>query len=220
MRNNKNSLLLLLLAAAILVVVAVNQAKLQKQLVEKNSQISSLEGKVANFERLSSSHGLLLSALETIELLKAKDMQGLSARVHPDKGLRFTPYPCVDLQADQVFTAQEVAGLPQDTTVYQWGVFDGSGEPIKLDFNGYYQRFIYDHDFAQPQLIGNNQIVGTGNTVDNVAAAYPEGEFIEFHFAGFDSQYAGLDWSSLKLVFEQKNDVWYLVGIIHGEWTI
>jgi UDP-N-acetyl-2-amino-2-deoxyglucuronate dehydrogenase len=30
----------------------------------------------------------------------------------------------------------------------------------------------------------------------------------------------GMDWRSLRLVFEKKNDIWYLVGIIHDQWTI
>jgi (p)ppGpp synthase/HD superfamily hydrolase len=29
-----------------------------------------------------------------------------------------------------------------------------------------------------------------------------------------------MDWRSLRLVFEKKNDIWYLVGIIHDQWTI
>jgi hypothetical protein len=38
--------------------------------------------------------------------------------------------------------------------------------------------------------------------------------------SGFDPEYEGMDWRSLRLVFEKKNDIWYLVGIIHDQWTI
>lgn len=56
--------------------------------------------------------------------------------------------------------------------------------------------------------------------IDNMSTAYPNGSFVEYHFTGFDSQYAGIDWASLTLVFEENGGDWYLVGIVHGQWTI
>jgi len=29
-----------------------------------------------------------------------------------------------------------------------------------------------------------------------------------------------MDWGRLRLVFEGKDNIWYLVGIINDEWTI
>ena len=43
---------------------------------------------------------------------------------------------------------------------------------------------------------------------------------VEYHFPGFDPQYGGLDWASLRLVFQEFEGRWVLVGIIHDEWTI
>jgi hypothetical protein len=134
--------------------------------------------------------------------------------------VRFTPYDYVDSQADLVFTATQVAGLAQDNTVYLWGSFDGSGNPINQIYSDYHQSFVYDEDFLNPHMIGINTKIGMGNSLNNVDTAYPNGEFIEFHFTGFDPQYGGMDWRSLKLVFEDVSGSWYLVGIIHGQWTI
>ena len=101
-----------------------------------------------------------------------------------------------------------------------WGHYDGSGEPIELNFNDYYERFIYDADFANPQVIGNDVAVSYGNAIDNTKEIYPNSHFIELHFKGLDPKYEGMDWRSLKLVFEQEDGKWYLVAIVHGEWTI
>ena len=62
--------------------------------------------------------------------------------------------------------------------------------------------------------------MGSGNIEDNVTAAYSNGQFIEFHFSQFDPQYGGAYWESLRLIFEEYNSAWYLVGVIHGQWTI
>jgi hypothetical protein len=43
---------------------------------------------------------------------------------------------------------------------------------------------------------------------------------IEYYFSGFDPQYGGMDWRSLRLVFIKDSNNWYLAAIVHGEWTI
>ncbi len=181
--------------------------------------IEELENEVASWRELAKSQGPLFSALQAIELIQNKDWEGLAAMVHPEAGVRFTAYPYIELEKDLVFTAEQVAGFGTDSTKHNWGHYDGSGDPIQLTFGEYYERFIYDADFANAPLIGRDRIIGTGNAIDNVQEAYPNGRFVEFYFPGTE-MHDGIDWRSLKLVFEQQGDTWYLVGVIHGEWTI
>lgn len=217
MAKKQRWLLICLLVGAVLLIGCSDQTA---QLKAKDDQIVALQAQVAQWQRLSATHGVLVVALDAIQLIKDRDWATLSELVHPDKGVRFTAYPHIDPAQDLVFTAEQVAALANDQAVHHWGEYDGSGEPIDLTFGAYYDKFVYDHDFAQPHRIGNNRIIGTGNSLDNVQSAYPDGKFIEFYFEGFDPQYEGIDWSSLKLVFEQQAGVWYLVGIVHGQWTI
>jgi len=196
--------------------------KLQHEVEEIKEKLAGapVEPGTPTPQQLGPSSNVIATSLEVIELLKDKEMNDLSQYIHPTQGLRLTPYFYIDTQNDQVFTAQDVATLDQNTNVFTWGDYDGSGEPIDLNFNDYYDEFIYNQDFMNPHLIGNNTSIGSGNTLDNIAQAYPNGHFIEFHFTGFDTQYAGIDWNSLRLVFEEENGLWYLVGIVHGQWTI
>ncbi len=165
-------------------------------------------------------------AAEAILALRDHDLQQLAGLVHPIKGVTFSPYTYVrPLQgaageADLVFSRDQLQGLWADPTVHHWGTFDGSGEPIDLSFRQYYERFVYDVDFAQPDVVGFGQTVGQGNTINNIATVYPNGVTVEYHFESFDPQYGGMDWRSLRLVLEQADGVWYVVGIVHDEWTI
>jgi hypothetical protein len=165
-------------------------------------------------------------AAQAIMALKDRDLDELADLVHPVKGVRFSPYTYVRAEPgapegeDLVFGAAQIPGLLADPTVYHWGAYDGSGEPIDLTFAAYYERFVYDVDFARPDVVGLDETVGQGNTINNIAEIYPEGVMVEYHFEGFDPQYAGLDWRSLRLVFEAQGGTWYLVGIVHDEWTI
>ena len=188
----------------------------------ENEKIAELEQRIKDLEsnNSQSANNLITAAMNVMELIKDKDMNALSKYVHPTAGVRFTPYFHVNTQTDQVFTASQVAALMQDNQVLTWGAYDGSGEPIDLKFSDYYDKFIYDKDFINPEIIGNNVAVGSGNIEDNVTSSYPNGQFIEFHFSQFDPQYEGIDWESLRLVFEEYNNTWYLVGVIHGQWTI
>lgn len=202
----------------------VGEGNLQVKLKEKDEKITELENKILELEKkeqgINLQDNLVIRAIEVINLISDKDMNTLSEYIHPTKGVRFTPYPYVNVEEDKVFTSEELSAVFDDDQVYTWGAYDGSGAPIELNFEKYYNEFIYDEDFANPQLIGNNIIIGEGNTIDNVVEAYPDSRFIELYFSGFDSQYGGMDWRSLKLVFEEEDGEWYLVGIIHGEWTI
>lgn len=162
--------------------------------------------------------GIAASAVPIIMAIKNQDMSALETWVHPVKGLRFSPYTFV-LDEYLVFSAADIPDLLSDTTIYHWGTFEGLGEPIELTFGDYYDEFIYDADFFQPQVVGLDEAVGMGSMINNIAQFYPGAVTIEYHFEGFDPQYEGYDWLSLRLVLEEHEGSWYLVGIVHDEWT-
>ena len=157
---------------------------------------------------------------QILHKLKDKDMSALAELVHPEKGVRFTPYSYVDVNKDVKIASSEFAGLMNETTKRLWGAFDGSGEPIDMIFSEYYKKFVYDVNFLEAPQIIFNQAVQRGNSLVNMKEAYPDALFIEYHFPGFEAQYQGMDWRSLRLAFEEKDGKWYLVGIIHDQWTI
>lgn len=159
-------------------------------------------------------------AEEVLTAIKNKDMDVLSKMVHPVKGVRFSPYAYVRESEDIVLTAGKLKDIRADNTEYLWGSYDGSGEPIKLTFTDYYDKFIYDKDFINAKEIGYNKTLGKGNTEDNSKKVYKSSIIVEYHFPGFNPEYTGMDWESLRLVFEKVEDTWYVVGVIHDQWTI
>lgn len=200
--------------------------ELQNEIINKDSMIATLqaekkvlEEEVSN-EKDTNSDDILVRALQGVKILKDKDMESLAALIHQEKGVRFSPYAYVNQQEDIVLSKDEIINALDSDKMYIWGSYDGIGDPIELTFDEYYDSFIYDEDYANPHIIGNNVVVGTGTTLNNIGEAYPKGQFVEFHFTGFNPQFTGMDWRSLRLVFEEVEGVWYLVGIVHDEWTI
>jgi len=161
---------------------------------------------------------ILDRATMVVTALKDKDLAALSGYVDPQKGLRFSPYAAVK-DTDQVFTLDKVAGLFSDSTVYTWGGYYATGEPIQLTFADYYAKFVYDVDFTNAPQVALNHRLGVSTTLDNAAEFYSGAMIVEYYFPGFDPTFEGMDWRSLRLVFTHSGATWYLAGIIHDQWT-
>jgi len=163
-------------------------------------------------------------AAVVLAALKARDMRSLAALAHPTRGVRFSAYAYIDTSTDVVLMPAELARAMSDPKARVWGTHDGKGDPIKETFAGYYAAFVWTHDFTVAPDVAIDREIGAGNTLSNVATAYPKGHFVELHFPGFDKKYDGMDWESLRLVFEEvPSDGGFelmLVGIVHAEWTI
>jgi hypothetical protein len=151
-------------------------------------------------------------------LIRNRDFKALSKYTHPQKGVRFSPYSFVT-ERDLIFNASQIANFGSDKTKYMWGIFDGSGFNIEFTPAEYFDRFVYDKDFVKVGTVSYNKIQRKGNTQENQFEVYPNSTIVEYYFHGSEA-HTGLDWASLRMVFEKYNGKWYLVGIIHNQWTI
>ena len=70
-----------------------------------------------------------------VEALRDRDMARLAALAHPSRGVRFSPYAFVS-QADVVLMPAQLETARSDPTVYLWGAYDGTGDPISLTLRG------------------------------------------------------------------------------------
>lgn len=163
---------------------------------------------------------LLTTALFTLSALKSHDYDSLASLADPMKGITFTPYSTVNPETDRTLTASQLKGAAKDETVYTWGSVDGRGSLIELTIPQYLDEYVFNMDYTQAPKIGIDEVLMSGNALENVAEAYPNGRFVDFSFPSADSDRMGLDWYSLKLVFEPGPISWNLVGVIHGQWTI
>jgi hypothetical protein len=194
--------------------------KQKNDLLKQKNDIAVLNEKLDKMQQASNNDYILVRSNEIVTAIKNKNMGKLATYVDPDKGLRLSPYAYVDTEKHIQFTQEQIKNLNENTSVYTWGSYDGSGEPIKLTFEKYYNDFVYDKDYINAVTVANNYRAGNGNSLSNISQAYPGARFVEYHFPGVDSRYAGMDWKSIRLIFQMKSNIWYLVGIVHDQWTI
>ena len=183
-------------------------------------QAKRLQDSVRSVHRKDS---ILLKLTQNILVtLKNKNYPAFANYIHPVSGIRFSPYGYVDTLKHLRFSREKFIAMVRNDNqdMIIWGEFDGTGDPIKMTLNNYMQRFVYEVDFVKPEKRTVNDFVAAGNSLNNLSSVYKDCDFTESYFSGFKKEYAGMDWKSLRLVFKERNGKFFLVGIVHDEWTI
>lgn len=153
-----------------------------------------------------------------IDAIQSKNMDLLATYVDPVNGVRFSPLPTIDTDLNPVLSAREVRAGLEDDRKRVWGNSDASGEPIDLNFAGYYGKFIYDRDFARAPVIRFNEFAAKSTDRNNFWEIYPDAVLVEYYFPASTAN--GNDWAALRLAFEKRDGRWFLCGVIHDTWTM
>ncbi|MEO5945843.1 MAG: hypothetical protein ABIP79_03440 [Chitinophagaceae bacterium] len=188
----------------------------------KTDQKDQLIQKDSTGLQISKDSTLLSLTATILTHLKNKEYSLLADYIDPIEGVRFSPYGYIDTVHNIIFRQNDFAANADSSKQkkIKWGLMDGSGEPILKKINEYIRTFVYDVDFLQPEKVAVNKFLGVGNSLNNLSSIYNTCDFTESYFSGFDKKYDGMDWRSLRLVFKLKDSTYYLVGIVHDQWTI
>lgn len=182
-----------------------------------------MQQRIDSFRLTEVSKDTLLTQLtrEVLTAFKTKNYSRLDSLIHPAEGVRFSPYGTVHTEEDRKFTREAFKKLTSSgrNKKINWGSFDGSGDEILLTPEEYFKKFVYDANFVRPEKYAINSFIGEGNSRNNLKAAYGDGDFTESYFSG-SKKYGGMDWKSVRLVFKPVQGRYYLVGVVHDQWTI
>lgn len=94
-----------------------------------------------------SSNLLMQTSDAVLQVLKTKDFAKLASFINPQWGLRFTPYAYIDTNNSQRLTAAQLVEIGRSQKKIKWGLYDGSGKPISLSIDHYFDKFVYPKDF-------------------------------------------------------------------------
>jgi len=161
---------------------------------------------------------MTMLAYRVLEYIKEDDFVALSYVIHPEYGVVMSPNATINLATDRRFSADQIAALATDTNIYVWGIYNGSGEPIELTPADYFAEFVRASDFFEAKIIGINQVVRSGNALENIKEVFPNVKFIDFHISGGELM-EEFDWSSLRLGFEEYDGYYKLITIVYSTWA-
>lgn len=187
-----------------------NKSSQPKDTVEKSASVTP---------NLNTQDSVKAVGRQILVHLKEKNYQELS-KFFSVNGVLFSPYGHIDTAISKKLMPEDFVMAINKKWILTWGSYDGTGEPIKLNVSDYINKFVYNADYLNAEAVGYNEIIKQGNATNNLKTVYPNSQFLDYHFSGFDQKFNGMDWSSLRLVFEKQNNDYFLVAIIHDQWTI
>ncbi len=155
---------------------------------------------------------------QAIKSLKEKNMESLSQIVWVD-WIVFSPYNNINTWNKKIYK-DSLKDLFSDTQIINRWNYDWSWEPINLNFKDYFNKFVYDVDFAAAPEKILNKVTQRWNIINNITDFYPNSQTIEYYFSGFNPQYEWMDRKSLTLIFSKTWNNRYLIWISHWQRTI
>ena len=211
MRKLLRTVIIILLAVIIIVsaVLVVRTVDFKKDSPKSSIDIAPISTEATDGELKEYARQILFAVAE-------RDYAAISDVAHADFGIIFAPYSTVNLTTDRCFTASQIEKFGKDRQKYIWGVHNTSGEPIELTPNEYFDDFVFDADFTKCENFGIDEILRSGNALENTTEVFPEARFVDCYMPGEGEE----DWKSLRLVFEEKDGLLFLTAIIHSEYTI
>ena len=162
---------------------------------------------------------ILTLTKQVLTSIKNKDYKKFADFIHPTLGVRFSPYAYIDTTGN-LFSRAKFLHEIKTQNKFDWGSYDGSGDTILLTVESYFSRFVYNADFLNAEKTSLNKSIGGGNSLNNLETVYKSCDFTESYFSGFDKKFGGMDWCCLRLVFKKHLDKFYLIAIVHDQWTI
>lgn len=155
---------------------------------------------------------------DIIQALKDKNFKKFAEFIHPEKGVRFSMYAFVNPKEDKKFSKADFIRYQPTKTLFTWGTMDGSGDLYRATIHDYLADWVYSKDFVTAQ-VSLNAFQGKGNSLNNVKEIYPNADFTENFIKGSEAN-SGMDWKCLRLIFEEFQGTYYLIGVVNDQWTI
>ncbi len=163
---------------------------------------------------------------QVLSAVKHHDYTAFADFIHPEEGIRFSPYGYIDTagypkETNLLFSKNEfITALKTKNKKTLWVSFDASDEPTHMSLEDYFKRFVYDVDFLYVEKKSVNEFLGGGNSLNNLRAIYPDEPFTENYFSPDRRETEFNNWRTLRLVYKKSGSRYYVIAVVHDEWTI
>lgn len=161
---------------------------------------------------------LFQMATKILNTVKNRDYKRLAPFIHPQHGIRFSAHANIDTIKDRKFSVDELITLAKQNRKISWNS-GWTDDAELLNVNQYFSKYIYDVDFLNAELKSLNKFHSQGTELNNIKEIYPGCNVVELFFSGFEKKYEGIDFRALRLVFKMQDKIFYLIAIVHDQWT-
>ncbi len=170
-----------------------------------------------NEGQLSDREKLVSLAYDAADCIKSGDFQALSELVHPDFGVYVSPSATLNISTNRWFSQAAFAHLGGNRDSLVWGLEGSSEKEIEYTAADFFSYVLYSRDYLNAPVISIDRVAKQGNALENVQEVFPGAHFVDLYFPPNNPD--DIDWSILRLVFENSDKEPKLVAIIHSEYT-
>jgi hypothetical protein len=167
--------------------------------------------------QLSDREKLVSLAYDAAGYIKSGDFQALSELIHPEYGVYLSPSATLNLSSNRWFSQKELARLGGSREDLVWGLEGSSEKEIEYTAAEFFSFVLYSRDYLNAPVISIDRVARSGNALENTQEVFPGAHFIDLYFP--PSSADGIDWSILRLVFEDYGKEPRLAAIVHSEYT-
>lgn len=95
----------------------------------------------------------------------------------------------------------------------------GNGEPIRLTPDQFFKKYLSggDHRKASPWVGYNKGFEANDADIDQIVKMHPGAVVVDYHYPALDPTTNA--WEDLILILERYEGDWFLIAVIHNEWT-
>ncbi len=170
-----------------------------------------------NESQLTDREKLVSLAYDAAGYIKSGDFQALSELIHPEYGVYVSPSATLNISSNRWFSQKAFARLDGDRESLVWGLEGSSEKEIEYTAADFFSYVLYNRDYLNAPVISIDRVAKQGNALENVQEVFPGAHFVDLYFPPNNPD--DIDWSILRLVFENSDKEPKLVAIIHSEYT-
>lgn len=155
------------------------------------------------------------AATQFLIALRMNEQETLMDFVHPIDGIRFSPIPRIDTMIHNQLSKDSIISLFESNKKIYWGL-GFLDRPIESSITEYFNTYVRSANFLRADHVNHNNVhMENKHNHDKI---YPNLNYIDYYCKGSD--YFGLNWRSLRLVFKNHIGKPYLVAIVHEKTSL
>lgn len=148
--------------------------------------------------------------------LESGDGDLLAQAVHPERGVRLR---LNWWNPELLFRGDQLPELFASSQEYQWGIEDGSGEPIEGSFSAIVYPMLQEDLLGSTETACKEILQGGSAGLVQLPQSYPSDTYYSFHRPGTE-EFSGLNWGTWVVGMERWQKAFYISFLVHFDWEI
>lgn len=162
---------------------------------------------------------LINSSSQLFSYLQNEDFEKLAEKVDPEEGITFSLF--ADFGSKPGYGGEYVKLFKEEIKSsadkqFVWG-YDDSDKEYKMTLREYVNEMLlklYGKEVIYEQITFNESAFVYAGVFNTIHENYPDAKYVEYYAPGESED--NRSFQSIRFIFQERNNIWYLIGISRG----